>query len=341
MKIIKKIIHRNRKRMFFTTAGLFIFMILYLLFYALTPVNGGKITSLVNIPKGTSFIESVDILENLGLVRQRYMFYLLVISKNVHRHIKAGEYELSTSMSPIDILNKLVRGEIKSYYVTIPEDFTVREIADRLVSYKLVDKKTFMDFSSNSKFLRTLKIEGPSLEGYLYPETYQLNRSMDTSEIIKIMVDQFWKKITPRMQTRAREIGMSFPEVVTLASIIGKESGRNEEKTLISAVFHNRLKKRMKLQSDPTAVYSLESFDGNIKRSHLKRETPYNTYQINGLPPGPIANPAVDSIHAALYPAPAKYLYFVSNNNGSHNFSSNLKDHNQAVLRYQIERKKD
>jgi UPF0755 protein len=191
MKIIKKIIHRNRKRMFFAAVGLFIFMILYLLFYALTPVTGRKITSVVNIPKGTSFIESVDILETSGLVRQRYMFYLLVISKNVHRHIRAGEYELSTSMSPMDILNKLVRGEIKSYPITIPEDFTLREIADRLVFYKLVDKKTFMDFASNLKFLRTLKIEGPSLEGYLYPETYQLDRSMDTREIIKIMVYKF------------------------------------------------------------------------------------------------------------------------------------------------------
>jgi len=341
MKIIKKFIHSNRKRMFVTMMGLFIFVLLSLLFYALTPVSGRHVTSIVNIPKGTSFIESVDLLENAGLMRHRYMFYLLVLSKNVHRHIRAGEYELSTSMSPMDILNKLVRGEIKSYLITIPEDFTVREIADRLAFYKLVDKKVFMDFTSNSKFLRSLKIQGASVEGYLYPETYQFDRSMDTREIIKIMVDQFWKSITPEMYKRAGEIGMSFPEVITLASIIGKESGRNDEKALISAVFHNRLKKGMKLQSDPTAVYNLEFFDGNIKRIHLRKETPYNTYQINGLPPGPIANPAVDSIHAALYPAPVSYLYFVSNNNGSHNFSSNLKDHNQAVLRYQIKRKKD
>lgn len=327
--------------MLFTITGLFIIVILSLLLYALAPVNGRDITSVVNIPKGTSFIESVDILENAGLVRHRYMFYLLVLSKNVHRHIRAGEYELSTSMSPMDILNKLVRGEVKPYRITIPEDFTVKEISDRLAFYKLIDKRVFINYASDSRFLRSLKIQGDSIEGYLYPETYQFDRSMNTREIIKIMVDQFWKRITPEMYKRAGEIGMSFPEVVTLASIIGKESGRNDEKALISAVFHNRLKKGMKLQSDPTAVYNLETFDGNIRRSHLRKETPYNTYQINGLPPGPIGNPAVDSIHAALYPAAVSYLYFVSNNNGSHNFSSNLKDHNQAVLRYQIKRKKD
>jgi UPF0755 protein len=321
--------------------GLFIFVVFSLLFYALTPVDDRNITSIVDIPKGTSFIQSVDILENAGLIRHRYMFYLLVISKNVRRHIRAGEYELSTSMSPMGILNKLVRGEIKFYPVTIPEDFTVKEIAARLASFKLIDEKVFMNLASDRRFLRSLDIQSPSIEGYLYPDTYFLDRSMGVREVMKIMVDRFWKEITPELRKRANEIRMSIPEIVTLASIIGKESGYRSEKALISAVFHNRLKKDMKLQSDPTAVYNLGSLDVKVTRSHLKRETPYNTYVIYGLPPGPIGNPAIDSIHAALYPAPANYLYFVSNNKGSHLFSSNFKDHNKAVLRYQIERKKE
>jgi UPF0755 protein len=341
MKSLKKIFHRNSRRVAFTITGLFIFAVFYLLFYTLTPLDNRNVTSIVNIPKGTSFIQSVDILENVGLVKNRYMFYLLVISKNVHRHIRAGEYELSTSMSPLEILNKLVSGDIKSYPVTIPEDFTLREITARLASFKLIDEKIFMSLSSDSRFLRSLGIQSSSVEGYLYPDTYFFDRSMGAREIINMMVGRFRKSVTPEMSKRASELGMTLPEIVILASIIGKESGYGSEKALISAVFHNRLKKGMRLQSDPTAVYNLDSFDGHVKRSHLKIKTPYNTYVINGLPPGPIGNPAIDSIRAALYPAPVNYLYFVSNNSGSHNFSSNLKDHNKAVLRYQIERKKE
>lgn len=341
MKSLKKIVHRNSRSVAFAITGLFIFVIFSLLFYTLTPLDNRNVTSIVNIPKGTSFIQSVDILENAGLVKNKYMFYLLVISQNVHRHIRAGEYELSTSMSPMDILNKLVSGDIKSYSVTIPEDFTVREISARLASFKLIDANIFMSLSSDSRFLRSLGIQSSSVEGYLYPDTYFLDRSMGAREIINMMVGRFRKSVTPEMRKRASELGMTLSEIVTLASIIGKESGYGSEKALISAVFHNRLKKGMRLQSDPTAVYNLDSFDGHVKRSHLKRVTPYNTYVINGLPPCPIGNPAIDSIRAALYPAPVNYLYFVSNRSGSHNFSSNLKDHNKAVLRYQIERKKD
>ena len=340
MKLLNKLIYKSRKRLVFIAMILFIFMALSLLFYALTPVDSRNVTSIINIPKGTSFIQSVDMLEEAGLIKHRYIFYLLVISKNAHRHIRAGEYELSTSMSPMDILNKLVRGEIKSYKVTIPEDFSVREIADRLVSFRLVDEKAFMNLASDSSFLRSLGLKSSFIEGYLYPDTYLFDRSMSTREIIQIMVDRFWKAMTPDKQKRVDELGMSLQEAVTLASIIGKESGYKDEKALISAVFHNRLKKGMKLQSDPTAIYDLKSFNGIVLRSHLRRETPYNTYHIKGLPPSPIGNPAADSLQAALYPAPVDYLYFVSNNNGSHNFSSSLKDHNKAVLRYQIERKK-
>jgi UPF0755 protein len=341
MKVFKKFADKNKKKVLFTMMVVFIMMSFSLFLYALTPMDDRNTTSIIGIPKGTRFIESVDILQEAGLIKNRYLFYLLAISKNVHRHIRAGEYELSTSMSPMDILNKLVKGDIKYYSVLIYEDFTVRDIAAHLVSLNLIDEKAFMNLATNSSFLRSLGIEGPSIEGYLYPDTYYLDRSMSTRDIMKIMVDRFWKALTPELRKRADAIGMSIPEVVTLASIIGKESGDKQEKALISAVFHNRLKKGMKLQSDPTAIYGLGSFKEKIKRSHLRKETPYNTYHIDGLPPGPIGNPAVDSIHAALYPASVNYLYFVSNNDGSHQFSSNLTAHNEAVLRYQIERKKE
>ncbi len=335
----QKIVHKYKKSLVFLF--LFFFIILALALYATSPADNQKNTITVNIPRGTSFLRSVDILEKAGLIKHKYLFYALVISRNAHGHIRAGEYELATSMSPMEIIAKLVKGEIISYPVTIPEDFTVNEVADRLASYKLVEAKAFLSLASDVKFIASLGIEGASAEGYLYPETYLFDRSMNSKDIMKMMVNQFWKIFTPKMKERAAELGMTVPQIITLASIIGKESGHKEEKPLISAVFHNRLKMRMKLQSDPTAVYDLKNFTGNITKKHLLRSAPHNTYVITGLPPGPIANPAVDSLNAALYPAPVSYLYFVSNNDGSHEFSSNLSAHNKAVLKYQIKRKKD
>lgn len=318
----------------------FFFMIGVLLFYALTPIDTRESLVTVEIPRGTRFTQSVDILEKVGLVRNKFLFYVLAVSKNAHGHIRAGEYEFSTSMSPMEIINKLVKGEIKAYKVTIPEDFTLKEIADRLESLKLTDKKSFMAAAHDARFLSYLGIESTSVEGYLYPDTYIFDRTMSTKDIIKTMVHQFWKMFTPEMRARAKELNMTIHEVVTLASLIGKETGFSEEKPLISAVFHNRLKKNMKLQCDPTALYNVESFDGNVKK-YLRKKTPYNTYVVNGLPPGPIANPAIDSLRAALYPAPVNYLYFVSKRNGSHHFTSSLAAHNRAILKYQRESEKE
>jgi UPF0755 protein len=320
---------------------LFLVLIIALFNYALSPTDSRKETVTVDIPKGTSFLGSVDLLEDAGLVKNKYLFYALVLAKNARVKIRAGEYELSTSMSPLDIINKLVKGDIISYDVTIPEDFTVAEIAARLASFKLVDEKAFVSLCEDAKFVASLGIEGRSAEGYLYPDTYTFDKTIGAKEIIKSMVKLFWKNFTPEMRERAAELGMKIPQVVTLASIIGKESGFKDEKPLVSAVFHNRLKKGMRLQSDPTAVYDLWSVTKVVKKKHLLKNTPYNTYLINGLPPGPIANPAIDSLQAALYPAPVNYLYFVSNNDGSHNFSSSLAAHNRAVLKYQIDRKKE
>jgi UPF0755 protein len=338
--IILNIVYHHKKNVLISALAFFFFITAILLFYALTPIDSSDNTVMVEIPRGTSFSGCVDILEKAGIVKNRNLFYLLAISKNAHGHIRAGEYELATSMSPMEIVNKLVRGEIKSYKVTIPEDFTVQEIASRLASLRLTDKKSFMDTLSDQRFLSYLGIESTSGEGYLYPDTYVLDRSMSTKDIIKTMVNQFWKMFTPEMRAKAKELNMTIHEVVTLASIIGKESGYRDEKALISAVFHNRLKKNMKLQSDPTAIYNIENFNGEI-RKYLRKNTPYNTYRISGLPPGPISNPAVDSLRAALYPAPVNYLYFVSNNNGSHHFTSTLAAHKRAILKYQTERKKE
>ena len=322
-------------------ATLLILFGLLLLSYAKSPVDDRATVATVLLPRGVGFIEIVNILDRAGMVKNKLFFSLLALSKGIAGQIKAGEYELVSSMSPGEITDMLANGGIKVYKVTIPEDYTLKQIADRLVADHLVDEKTFLTVTTDPAFLASLNIRADSAEGYLYPDTYQFNRAMTAREIVNTLVNQFWKKVTPQMVKRAQDLGMTTTEFVTLASLIGKESGYGDEKALISAVFHNRLKKGMKLQSDPTAIYRFDQYSSIVKRKHLDNDTSYNTYKIRGLPPGPIANPGIDSLQAALYPAPVNYLYFVSNNDGTHKFSSNLAAHAQAVLKYQIKRKKE
>jgi len=303
-----------------------------LLDYATTPIDRDQVSVVtVEIPVGSSFLRATKILDEAGLIRNRFLFHLLAFAKRATRVIRAGEYEFNTMMTPSQIIRKLVRGEIKTYKVSIPEDLNMKEIAQRLDDFKLIDREVFSQLARDKQFLNTLGIPADSIEGYLFPDTYQFTRSMSTREIMKIMVSQFWKNVTPEMVQKANEMGFTVHQLVTLASLIGKESGYHDEKELISAVFHNRLKKNKRLQSDPTAVYDLENFQGKILLGHLKRKSPYNTYLIDGLPPGPIANPGLASIKAALNPAPVKYLYFVSKNDGTHAFAETLQEHNENV----------
>ena len=317
--------------LFFAVVVLFFVLLMN---YSTSSIDEKNMTILVDIPTGSSFLKVTEILNQAGLVKYRVFFYSLAIMKNARRSIRAGEYEFNTSLTPAAMIDKLLRGEIKNYKVVIPEDLSMQEIAARLDEFRLIDKELFFELASDEDFLESLNIKADSIEGYLFPETYFFDRSMSTRQIMKIMVSQFWKKVTPEMIKRAGELGFNTHQFVTFASIIGKESGDDVEKTVISAVFHNRLKKKIRLQSDPTAVYDLENFEGKVLRSHLKRKSPYNTYIIRGLPPGPIANPGLTSLTAVLYPAPVNYLYFVSKKDGSHFFSSSLNEHKQAINRY-------
>jgi len=316
---------------FFAVVVLFFVMLIY---YSTSSIDKKNMTVLVDIPTGSSFIKVTEILNQAGLVKHRVFFYSLAIMKRSTRSIRAGEYEFNTSLTPGAMIDKLLRGEIKIHRVVIPEDLSLREIAELLDKEKIINKKDFFELAGDEAFLESLNIRADSIEGYLFPDTYFFDRSMSTRQIMKIMVSQFWKKVTPEMIKRAEGFGYNLHQFVTLASIIGKESGDDAEKPLIAAVFYNRLKKKIRLQSDPTAVYDLDNFNGKVLRSHLRRNSPYNTYIIRGLPPGPIANPGLTSLKAALYPAPVNYLYFVSKKDGSHFFSSSLDVHNQAAYHY-------
>jgi len=306
--------------------------------YLKTPLDNRNTVLTIEVPRGSNFSRIMDILGEAGLVKNRLAFYIFAKLKDAPTHIRAGEYELSSSMSPSLIIDKLIRGEIKGYHVPIPEGFTVSQIASTLAERGLVNKKEFLRLSVDPVFLSSLNIQGRSLEGFLFPDTYIFTKSMNEREIITLMVNQFWKKIKPEIIQKVEERGWTLNQLLTMASMIEKEAKIKEEKALISAVFHNRLKNSMRLQCDPTAVYGLEGFNGIITREHLKNNSSYNTYKINGLPPGPIANPGLDSILAALYPAQVDYLYFVARNDGSHQFSTSLALHNEAVAKFQLKR---
>ena len=305
--------------------------------YTVQPLGDSSLKKTVDIPSGAGLFRITEILHDAGLVKNRPFFWALVIGKDAARKIKAGEYEFSGNMSPTEMIDRLLRGERKYYMVLIPEDLTGSEIAQRLASFNLINEKEFIRLLTDPDFIHSLGLHEKSLEGYLFPDTYRLDRSMTTAGIIRILVNRFKEKITPEITKRAEQMKMTIHKLITLASIIGKESYSATERPLISAVFHNRVKLGMKLQSDPTAIYGLQENGNDVKTvlaRHLKSDHPYNTYLIKGLPPGPIANPGLDSIIAALYPANVNYLYFVSKNDGTHQFSTDLASHQRAIQQY-------
>jgi UPF0755 protein len=292
-------------------------------------------SKIVVIPEGSTFQQVASLLEREQLIRSRSAFVLLARASEADRKILPGEYELNATMPPTDILSKLLAGQVVLHSVTIPEGYTINQIADVLAERQITDQVGFVRLANDKSFVKTLGISADSLEGYLYPDTYRFARPTDEKDVIKAMVGQFEQVMTEEWRARAKDLHLTVHEVVTLASVIEKETGTGDERPQISSVFHNRLKKRIPLQSDPTVIYGLPNFDGNLRKKDLSHPTPYNTYRWAGLPPGPIASPGAESIHAALYPAPSTYLYFVSKNDGTHQFSTTLVEHNKAVEKYQ------
>ena len=308
--------------------------------YLDVPPGGDGAMKSIEIPSGTSFAQVASILEREGIIAGSERFRWLAWLKRVEKEIKAGDYTFTTAMRPSEVLHMLVEGRYKTITVTIPEGFTVAQIAQVMQENGLGDKEDFLNYASNPLFVHALGIKGDSLEGFLFPDTYKLRKGMAEELILGEMVGRFNEVFTDEHTKRLQELGLSREEVVTLASIIEKETSDTSERYLIAAVFHNRLKRGMLLQSDPTVIYGLKDFNGNLTKDDLKTSSPYNTYLMKGLPPRPIANPGEESIKAALYPSPEKYLYFVSKNNGTHHFSTTLAEHNRAVDRYQKKRKR-
>lgn len=232
----------------------------------------------------------------------------------------------------------MVEGKVYLHKLTIPEGLNLQQIAALVAQAGFGNEFGFLMAAANISFVQEKGIDAETFEGYLFPDTYYFPGKARPEIIITAMVQRFWTVFTPEWKKRCRELGFSIHEMVTLASIIEKETGAADERPVISSVFHNRLKKRMRLESDPTVIYRIKDFDGNLTRRDLNAPDPYNTYRIRGLPPGPIANPGHESLKAALYPADTPYLYFVSKNDKTHHFSADIEEHNRAVRKYQLRR---
>jgi len=247
--------------------------------------------------------------------------------------VKAGEYELSASMTPEEILEKLLSGRVITY-VTFPEGLTLTEMAEIWDASGFGTREEFLQASAR---YRDADLETPPTgwEGYLFPETYVFTAEFTEDQLVERMIDQFKRIMRPEWISAAREQNLSLHDVVTLASLVEEETRIPEERPLVSAVFHNRLKKGMLLQCDPTVIYALGNrYTGRLLKKHLALDLPYNTYVYPGLPPGPIASPGAGSLAAACFPADVDYLYFVADNTGGHRFSRSLAEHNRAVRAY-------
>jgi UPF0755 protein len=288
----------------------------------------------VVIPEGSGVAEIARRLEAAGVVRSALLFRLAARFAGRDRAIQPGIYRFTGASDVQGVLARLAAG-VPPVEITIPEGLTVREIAELLAARGLGSAESFRCLASDPEFLLAAGVPGPQLEGFLFPDTYRFASDAEPTEVLGAMVRRFHERFDADRHRRARERALTINEVLTLASIVEKETGKAAERPLIAAVFVNRLRVGMPLQSDPTVIYSLPAFDGNLTRADLANPSPYNTYVARGLPPGPIANPGLAAIDAALAPAESTALYFVSRNDGSHEFSTTLADHNRAVARYQ------
>ncbi len=287
-----------------------------------------------SVLQGESFMSVSTRLQAEGLIRSQDFFYYLGRLTGRSKELKAGEYELNSLMTAREILQVVTGSSVKLYRVTIKEGMTMFQIAALLDEMALVDRIQFLELCWDPVFLEELNIPSFSVEGYLFPETYFLARGTSARRIIRGFVDRFWDKVDESYLERAKILGMSIHEAVIMASVIEKETGLAGEMSLISSTFHNRLKKGMKIQSDPTAIYDILPYGGRVTREHLFRKTPFNTYQIPALPLGPISNPGILAIHAALYPQQTEYLFFVSRRDGSHHFSKTYDEHKGAIEKF-------
>jgi UPF0755 protein len=304
-------------------------------YLALEPPSEAAEEIVVEIPRGAALSGVAEILESAGVIRSAPAFALLARWEGQAEALRAGEYAFTPNLRAREVLDRLAAGAVMTHRVVVPEGLRMEEVAARIEAAGLGSAAEFLNVAREPATAAALGIPGASLEGYLFPETYELAKGLPASEITRLMVEHFfavWREVEPQAAAR----GLSMHEVVILASLIEKETGAPQERPLIAAVFLNRLARGMRLETDPAVIYGIPNFDGNLRRAHLADVTnPYNTYQHGGLPPGPIASPGAAALSAVVDPAEADYLYFVARKDGTHQFSRSYGEHVRAVNRFQ------
>ena len=295
----------------------------------------------VEIPTGTRTSSMGKRLADSGVIRSAPLFRLAVWMRGAGRRLQAGEYRFDRPMTPAEVVDKIARGDVYVRAITFREGLNIREMAETFESAGFGSAAEFMAAAKNAPLVNDIDPAARDLEGYLFPDTYTLQRKTTAEQLIERMVQRFRKTLTPELQSQAAARGLSLRELVTLASLVEKETGKAEERPVVAGVYTNRLRIKMALQCDPTVIYALMlagRYDGNIRREDLQIDSPYNTYRYSGLPPGPIAAPGEASLIAAAKPAGVPYLYFVSRNDGSHVFAATLDEHNRNVNQFQRHR---
>ena len=294
----------------------------------------------INIPKGVTLSQIGNILKEESIISNKRTFTMAVKSLGHEKNIPAGRYVLHNALNNRAIINQLVYGVPSLKSITVLEGWNIYQIANELEKELKISKKTFLRLCNDQRVIKLFNLDGNSLEGYLFPDTYTFAEGVDPYLVLTRMVNEFINNITKSMEVQAQEMNMSLLEVITLASIIEGEAIYDSERAIISAVYHNRLKRGMKLQADPTIQYIIDDGPRRLLNNDLKIESKYNTYLYRGLPPGPINSPGKESIIAALYPSVNEYLYFVARGDGYHTFSTNEKDHNKAKKKFQEVRRR-
>jgi UPF0755 protein len=295
----------------------------------------------VEIPPGTGTAGMARRLADAGVVRSAQTFRAAVWLRGSSRRLQAGEYRFDRAMSPAEVVDRIARGDVYVRALTFREGLTIREMASVFESAGYGPASDFIEAAKNAALIHEIDPEAKDLEGYLFPDTYTLPRRTTAAQLVERMVGRFQKVMTPELRSRAAERGFNVRQVVTLASLVEKETAKPEERPVVAGVYKNRLGIGMGLQCDPTVIYALMlagRYDGNIRKGDLQIDSPYNTYRYSGLPPGPIAAPGQAALEAAVEPADVPYLYFVSRNDGSHVFSTTLDEHNRNVNNFQKRR---
>jgi len=292
----------------------------------------------VEIPPGAGSALIGRRLTEGGVVRDAMSFRVALARSGQAKRLQAGEYRFDHPMTAREVIDKLARGDVFLRPITFPEGLTLQQMAQIYEREGGGTRADFMKAAANASLVRDIDPAAPDLEGYLFPNTYALPRRSTADQLVQRMVTAFRDALTPDTVQRATARGLSVRQLITLASLVEKETARAEERPIVAAVYSNRLRIGMGMQCDPTVIYALEragKYTGNLTREDLRFDSPYNTYRYAGLPPGPIANPGRASIEAASAPEDVPYLYFVSRNDGSHVFSATLDEHNRNVFEYQ------